>query len=85
MVNAVARPISSLMLQLLSRSHIPPTGARPGNGNVGGVRGLRVVLARFYPPSTVPATDGLHTQSAAGFVLVDADVIAVETDGREVW
>lgn len=29
MVNAVARPISSLILQLLSRSHIPPTGARP--------------------------------------------------------
>lgn len=52
---------------------------------MGGVKGLRVVLARFCPPSTVPATDGLHTQSAAGFVLVDADVIAVETDGREVW
>jgi hypothetical protein len=30
MVNAVARPMSSLILQLLSRSHIPPTGARPG-------------------------------------------------------
>lgn len=29
MVNAVARPMSSLMLQLRSRSHIPPTGARP--------------------------------------------------------
>ncbi len=26
---AVARPMSSLMLQLLSGSHIPPTGARP--------------------------------------------------------
>lgn len=30
MVKAVARPMSSLMLQLRSRSHIPPTGARPG-------------------------------------------------------
>jgi len=29
MVKAVARPMSSLMLQLRSRSHIPPTGARP--------------------------------------------------------
>lgn len=29
MVKAVARPMSSLMLQLLSGSHIPPTGARP--------------------------------------------------------
>ena len=29
MVKAVARPMSSLILQLLSRSHIPPTGARP--------------------------------------------------------
>lgn len=29
MVKAVPRPMSSLMLQLLSGSHIPPTGARP--------------------------------------------------------
>lgn len=29
MVNALARPISSLILQLLSGSHIPATGARP--------------------------------------------------------
>lgn len=29
MVKAVARPMSSLMLQLLSGSHIPPTGANP--------------------------------------------------------
>ena len=36
MVNAVARPISSLMLQLLSRSHMPPTGARPGEWAWGG-------------------------------------------------
>lgn len=28
-VKAVPRPMSSLMLQLLSGSHIPPTGARP--------------------------------------------------------
>lgn len=28
-MKAVPRPMSSLMLQLLSGSHIPPTGARP--------------------------------------------------------
>ena len=31
MVNAEASPMSSLMLQLLSDSHIPATGAKPGN------------------------------------------------------
>ena len=29
MVNAEDKPVSSLMLQLLSNSHIPATGARP--------------------------------------------------------
>lgn len=41
MVNAVARPMSSLILQLLSRSHIPPTGARPGKGERGRGQGTQ--------------------------------------------
>lgn len=56
MVNAVARPISSLMLQLLSRSHIPPTGARPGEWawGWGGARGSGLCL------SVLPTLPGPH-------------------------
>lgn len=55
MVKAVARPMSSLMLQLLSRSHMPPTGARPAERSVGaglgsGGAGGPATLPGPHPP-----------------------------------
>lgn len=54
MVKAVARPMSSLMLQLLSRSHMPPTGARPG----GWARGAGLGSGCEGWPSQVPTLPG---------------------------
>lgn len=68
MVNAVARPMSSLMLQLLSRSHIPPTGAKPGKWARGVGLGAQGCVGQPCAPCQVPTPVRARATQPTAFI-----------------